>query len=232
MPRCPDCGLAWGGEVQVQVKCLTCRCRPPGAPVPSGLQATPWSNPEPPPLSKPAPQPGAPAPLQAAKTAMEKLGESMKQVGVSVGQSVKPLADAFAGLSHAMGTLPPIVTSGAYDAGTGLHAQDNLDDPARICTCDHWEVDHDRLGCTECDGCDAFVLQAAADAIEEVGSLDADDYHPIRHYVRLKDGRRVRMDDISAAAAVQVRRAKANRPAPVLPTHRRGIHLRGIKEKK
>jgi hypothetical protein len=225
--------MAWGGEAQVPVRCLTCRCRPPGDPVPAGLQPSPWAAPPAAPIPQ---QPGAPAPLQAVTSAVEKLGDAMKGVGAAAGKAAQSLADAFKdhhaqfGVPvHVQPDPPAWITSGSTVAPPlgDLHA---LDHPARICTCDHWEDDHDRMGCTECDTCDAFVLQAAADAIEEVGSLDERDYQPVAHYVRLKDGRRIAMSDINDAAGVLSRRAKA--ALPPLPVHRRGMRLRGIREKK
>jgi hypothetical protein len=218
--------MAWGGEQQVQVRCLTCRCRPPGAPVPAGLQPTPWAEPAPPPQAEPAAVQGAAA---AAGAALAKLGDAMKGVGVAAGTAAQSLADAFKANHAQFGVpvhIPPDPPGEAWTAGD-LHL---LDQPARLCTCHHWEDDHDRMGCTECDTCDAFVLQAAADAIEEVGSLDERDYQPVAHYVRLKDGRLVAMSDINDAAGVLSRRAKA--ALPPLPAHRRGMRLRGIREKK
>ncbi len=223
MPTCPDCGMSWGGFPEVPTVCLTCACvRASGQP--AAPQRTPWDK----------PQPGAPPPLRqpTVAEAIGKLGEAMRQAA----QATQPLAAAFAAIGDAVKSPPPPqahspnvwIASGTVQAASESDWRDVP--PARLCTCDHWEDDHDRLGCTDCGTCDAFVLHAAATAIEETGSLDPRDF-PLSQHVRLKNGRRVEMADVTSAAAVLSRRAKASAPPPPLE-HRRGIRLRGIRQKK
>lgn len=234
MPTCPDCGLAWGGFVEVPTICLACSCaRAEGKQAAKPLN--PWATPAPPP-----PEP-KPVPLQAAST-VPKVAAAKDPLTASAAHATAASKTFGEAAGQAAGHYQPpsnvwissgAVMAGSHNVALGHEAlQHGAQDDDGVCTCGHHECEHDRLGCEACDTCDAFVLQAAADAIEEAGSMDPADYGPVRGYVNLKDGRRVSMDDIMDASRVLVRRAQDARPARPLPQHRRGLHLRGINAKK